>query len=589
MNYKSKLKMFLKNKYLILSILSASSLSVSASSVEIENTALTPWWKSAIFYEIYIRSFNDSDGDGIGDLNGIINKLDYLKNLGVDAILLTPHYASPNIDNGYDVSDYRNVMKEYGNLSDFDRLIAEMKKRNMRLMIDIVVNHTSDQHPWFIASSSSKKNYYRDFYIWREGNADNPPTMDRSSFGGSMWEQSQKTGQYYFHTFSKHQPDINWDNEKVRKSIYSDINFWLDKGVSGLRFDAIADFVKPYDTVEQLRKYKNEKIEKVVDPKIHNYVRELNQKIFSGRDIATAAEVWRTPPEEVSLFTDPKRKELNFTFIFDAIFVGRKSVWEAKPWSLKDLKSAIDHVDKITGENGWGAFFLTNHDNARQISHFGNDTPEWRNFSAKALATLNLTQRATPFIYQGDEIGMTNSSFAEISSFDDVQLKGYWRDLVDTKKVDAEYFMKNARMTNRDNSRTPFQWSSDKNAGFTTGIPWLKVNDNYKDINASSQINDPDSVFNYYKSLIDIRKSSPALITGKYLDLDPENVNIYAYTRSLTDEKYLILINMSENNIRYKIPDGIKIKKTIIQNLDNPDFSESEVNLKPWQASIYKI
>lgn len=589
MSFINKLNSFLRKSLLTLSISFTLIFSLSSFSAENQNTESSPWWKNAIFYEIYIRSFNDSDGDGVGDLNGIINKLDYLKNLGVDAILLTPHYASPNIDSGYDVSDYRNVMKEYGNLSDFDRLIVEMKKRNMRLMIDMVVNHTSDQHPWFIESSSSKKNHYRDFYIWREGNADNPPTTDKSSFGGSMWEKSPKTGQYYFHTFSKHQPDINWNNENLKKAIYSDIQFWLDKGVSGLRFDAIADFVKPYDTVEQFRKYKSETVEKVVSPKVHDIVRELNEKVFSGRDIATSAEVWRTPPEEVSLFTNPKRKELNFAFIFDAIFVGRKSVWEAKPWSLIDLKSAIDHVDTITGENGWGAFFLTNHDNARQLSHFGNDTPEWRSVSAKALATLTLTQRATPFIYQGDEIGMTNSTFPDISSFDDVQLKGYWKDLVDTKKVDAEYFMKNARMTNRDNSRTPFQWSPDKNAGFTTGTPWFKINDNYREINASSQIDDKNSIFNYYKSLIEIRKSSPALVTGNYRDLDPSNVNVYAYIRSLKDEKYLILINMSENSIRYQIPENIKIKNLIIQNLYSPNFSEREVSLKPWQSSIYKI
>ncbi|MFE8663979.1 glycoside hydrolase family 13 protein [Serratia nevei] len=589
MSFKCNLRFFLKSVFLTVSLSSISSLSASASSADIKKTVSSPWWKEAIFYEIYIRSFNDSDGDGVGDLNGITNKLDYLKSLGVDAVLLTPHYASPNIDSGYDVSDYRNVMKEYGSLSDFDRLIAEMKKRDMRLMIDIVVNHTSDQHPWFVESSKSKDNYYRDFYIWREGKEEAPPTTDKSSFGGSMWELSRKTGQYYFHTFSKHQPDLNWCNENVKQAVYRDIKFWLDKGVAGLRFDAIADFVKPYDTVDQFRKYKSETVEKVVDPKVHAYVKELNKKVFSGRDIATAAEVWRTPSEEVSLFTDPKRKELNFAFIFDAIFVGRKSVWEAKPWSLIDLKSAIGHVDKITGKNGWSAFFLTNHDNARQISHFGNDTPEWRNVSAKALATLNLTQRATPFIYQGDEIGMTNSSFPDINSFDDVQLKGYWTDLVDTRKVDAEYFMKNARMTNRDNSRTPFQWSPEHNAGFSTGTPWFKVNDNYKEINVSSQIDDPKSVYNYYKSLIAIRKSSPALIHGKYRDLDPGNVKVYAYTRSLKDEKYLVLINMSESNVRYLIPKNIKLKKIIIQNLDNPDFSESHVSLKPWQASIYKI
>lgn len=550
---------------------------------------LQPWWKEAVFYEIYIRSFNDSDGDGIGDLNGITSKLDYLKDLGIDAILLTPHYASPNVDSGYDVSNYRMIMKEYGSLSDFDRLVSEMKKRNMRLMIDIVVNHTSDQHPWFVESSKSHSNPYRDFYLWREGKGDQPPTDDKSSFGGSMWELSPKTGQYYFHTFSKHQPDLNWKNKKVVEAVYEDINFWLDKGVAGLRFDAIADFVKPYDTYEQFQKYKSETVEKVVAPQVHTYVRELNKNVFSGKDIATSAEVWRTPPEEVSLFTDPNRQELNLAFIFDAIFVGRKSVWEAKPWTLTELKSAINHVDQITGVNGWGAFFLTNHDNARQVSHFGNDTPQWRTISAKALATLNLTQRSTPFIYQGDEIGMTNSNFPDISSFDDVQLKGYWKDLVETKKIDADYFMKNARMTNRDNSRTPFQWNSEKNAGFSDGSPWLKVNDNYKEINASSQIKDQNSVYSYYKSLIALRKDSPALIFGEYRDIDPSNAKIYAYTRSLANEKYLIIINMSDSNVQYDIPGVIKIKQLVIQNSENTEFSDSHVNLHPWQASIYKI
>lgn len=584
-----RLSRFSRKMVFILSLLSLSIFSTWCSPTEVKKSVLQPWWKEAVFYEIYIRSFNDSDGDGIGDLNGITSKLDYLKDLGIDAILLTPHYASPNVDSGYDVSNYRMIMKEYGSLSDFDRLVSEMKKRNMRLMIDIVVNHTSDQHPWFVESSKSNSNPYRDFYLWREGKGEQPPTDDKSSFGGSMWELSPKTGQYYFHTFSKHQPDLNWKNKKVVEAVYADINFWLDKGVAGLRFDAIADFVKPYDTYEQFQKYKSETVEKVVAPQVHTYVRELNKNVFSGRDIATSAEVWRTPPEEVSLFTDPNRQELNLAFIFDAIFVGRKSVWEAKPWTLTELKSAINHVDQITGENGWGAFFLTNHDNARQVSHFGNDTPQWRTISAKALATLNLTQRSTPFIYQGDEIGMTNSNFPDISSFDDVQLKGYWKDLVETKKIDADYFMKNARMTNRDNSRTPFQWNSEKNAGFSDGSPWLKVNDNYREINASSQIKDQNSVYSYYKSLIALRRNSPALIFGEYRDLDPSNAKIYAYTRSLANAKYLIIINMSESNVRYDIPGAIKIKQLVIQNSENTEFSDSQVNLHPWQASIYKI
>lgn len=550
-----------------------------------------PWWKTAVFYEIYIKSFNDTSGDGIGDINGITEKLDYLKNLGIDAILITPHYASPGKDSGYDVSDYRRVMKEYGNNQDFDHLLAELKKRDMRIMIDVVVNHSSDQHPWFIESAKSKTNAFRDFYIWRDGVDGGPPTDTKSSFGGSSWQKSETTGQYYYHAFAPSQPDLNWDNRRVREAVYEDIRFWLDKGVSGLRFDAIADFVKPYDTQAQLNLYKSDTVEKVVDPKIHTFTKEMHKEVFAGRDIATTAEVWRTPPDEIQLFTDPKNKEFNLAFIFDAIFVGRKSVWEAKDWTVREFKHAITNVDRITGSAGWGGFFLSNHDNARVVSHFGNDSMAWRDTSAKALATLSLTQRATPFIYQGDEIGMTNYPFKGISDFDDIQLKGYWRDLVDTGTVTSDYFLKNARQTNRDNGRTPFQWDASANAGFTTGIPWMKVNPNYSTVNAMDQVKDPSSVYNFYRQLIKLRKSSPAFVIGEYHDVDPDHEQVYAYTRSLGAERYLIVINMKETAVEYALPSMLKAGDLILQNtpIEHSDPSRTVIDLKPWQASIYKL
>lgn len=550
-----------------------------------------PWWKTAVFYEIYIKSFKDTTGDGVGDINGITEKLDYLQNLGVDAILLTPHYDSPGKDSGYDVSDYRRVMKEYGNNHDFDVLVSELKKRNMRIMIDVVVNHTSEEHPWFIESMKSKDNPYRDFYIWRDGVNGGPPTDNNSSFGGSSWEESKQTSQYYYHTFASSQPDLNWDNPRVRDAVYEDILFWLDKGVSGLRFDAVADFVKPYDTKAQFEKFKSDTVEKVVDPKVHSYIKDMHENLFAGRDLATIAEVWRTPPEEIQLFTNPSNKEFNLAFIFDAIFIGRRSVWEAKEWSIPEFKRAISNVDRITGSNGWGAFFLSNHDNARVVSHFGNDSAEWRDSSSKALALLSLTQRGTPFIYQGDEIGMTNYPFKDINDFDDIQLKGYWRDLVETGTIDREYFLNNARQTNRDNGRTPFQWDSSTSGGFTTGTPWISVNPNYISINAGSQVNEPKSVFNFYRKLIKLRKSNPALVVGEYRDLDPSHDQVFAYTRTLGTESFLIVINMTDYQVKYSLPNKLNRGKLILQNL--PDQSSNSslefIDLKPWQASIYKL
>lgn len=552
------------------------------------------WWKEAVFYQVYPRSFKDSNGDGIGDLNGIIEKLDYLKSLGVNAIWINPHYDSPNVDNGYDIRDYRKIMKEYGTMADFDRLIAEMKKRNMHLMIDIVINHTSDQNAWFVASKSSRDNPYRDYYFWRDGKDDQAPNNYLSFFGGSAWQFEPETGQYYLHYFAKQQPDLNWDNPRVREDLYAMLRFWLDKGVSGLRFDTIATISKipsfPDLTPQQLQNFAEAYTH---GPNLHRYIHEMNREVFSHYDVATAGELFGIPLSQVPLFVDRRREELDMAFTFDLIRVDRctNERWRRKDWTLSEFRHIIDQLDDIAGNYGWNAIFLANHDNPRAVSKFGDDSPQWRAPSAKALGTLLLTQRATPFIYQGQELGMTNYPFKKLSDFDDIEVKGQWRDYVETGKVSADEFLNNVKLTSRDNSRTPFQWDDSPNAGFTSGIPWMKVNPNYTEINAASELNDPNSIYHYYAKLIKIRHATPALIYGAYHDLDPENNDVYAYTRILGTEKYLVVINFKEIPIRYTLPDSLSIDSVITESnaRDPVTKNAAALNLQPWQAGIYKL
>lgn len=559
-----------------------------------QSKAPPTWWKQAVFYQVYPRSFKDTNGDGIGDINGIIEKLDYLKKLGIDAIWINPHYDSPNTDNGYDIRDYRKIMKEYGTMEDFDRLITEMKKRNMRLMIDIVINHTSDQHAWFVKSKSSKDNPYRDYYFWRDGKDDQAPNNYPSFFGGLAWQKDDKFGQYYLHYFSKQQPDLNWDNSNVRQDLYKMLRFWLDKGVSGLRFDTVATYSKipgfPNLTQRQLKNFSEEYTQ---GPNIHRYINEINREVLSHYDIATAGELFGIPLDQSIKFSDRRRNELNIAFTFDLIRLDRDNDerWRRKDWNLSQFRQVIDKVDRTAGEYGWNAFFLDNHDNPRAVSHFGDDRPQWREHSAKALATLILSQHATPFIYQGSELGMTNYPFKKIDDFDDIEVKGFWHDYVKTGKVNAEEFLQNVRQISRDNSRTPFQWDASKNAGFTTGTPWLKINPNYLEINAANQLNDPKSVFNYYRQLIKIRHDIPTLTYGNYVDLDTKNDSIYAYTRNLGSEKYLIIVNFKEKTMRYTLPNNLSINTTIIENNAKSSTKKNDtlLVLEPWQSGIYKL
>ncbi|MCV9877399.1 glycoside hydrolase family 13 protein [Brenneria izbisi] len=552
------------------------------------------WWKEAVFYQVYPRSFKDSNGDGIGDLQGITEKLDYLKNLGINAIWINPHYDSPNKDNGYDIRDYRKIMKEYGNMDDFDRLISEMKKRDMRLMIDVVANHSSDQNQWFVESRKSKDNPYRDYYIWRDGKNNNPPNNYPSFFGGSAWQKDSATDQYYLHYFGVNQPDLNWDNPKVREEVYDMMRFWINKGVSGLRVDTVATFSKnpafPDLTTEQL---KNFAYTYTQGPNLHRYLREMNQKVLSKYDVVSAGEIFGVPLEEAAPFIDQRRKELDMAFSFDLIRLDRsvEERWRSNDWTLSQFRQINNRLVDMAGQYGWNTFFLSNHDNPRAVSHFGDDRPQWRVLSAKALATIALTQRATPFIYQGDELAMTNYPFQKIDDFDDIEVKGFWQDFVKTGKVKADEFLANVKQTSRDNSRTPFQWSNADNAGFTAGTPWLRINPNYKEINATDQIKDPDSVYNFYRQLIAIRQATPALTYGAYQDLDPNNNDVYAYTRTLKGEKYLIVVNFREQPISYSLPDASPIKKTLLESgmKTHVQPGATRLELQPWQSGIYQL
>ncbi|MFJ5427874.1 alpha-glucosidase [Pectobacterium actinidiae] len=552
------------------------------------------WWKEAVFYQVYPRSFKDSNGDGIGDLKGLTEKLDYLKTLGINAIWINPHYDSPNTDNGYDIRDYRKIMKEYGTMDDFDNLIAEMKKRDMRLMIDVVVNHTSNEHKWFVESKKSKDNPYRDYYIWRDGKDGTPPNNYPSFFGGSAWQKDNVTQQYYLHYFGVQQPDLNWDNPKVREEVYDMLRFWIDKGVSGLRMDTVATFSKnpafPDLTPEQL---KNFAYTYTQGPNLHRYIQEMHQKVLAKYDVVSAGEIFGVPLEEAAPFIDQRRKELDMAFSFDLIRLDRavEERWRRNDWTLSQFRQINNRLVDMAGQYGWNTFFLSNHDNPRAVSHFGDDRPEWRIRSAKALATLALTQRATPFIYQGDELGMTNYPFTSLSEFDDIEVKGFWQDFVETGKVKPDVFLENVKQTSRDNSRTPFQWSNAEQAGFTTGTPWFRINPNYKNINAEDQTQNPDSIFHFYRQLIALRHATPAFTYGAYQDLDPNNNEVLAYTRELNQQRYLVVVNFKEKPVHYALPKTLSIKQTLLESgqKDTVAPNATSLELQPWQSGIYQL
>ena len=544
------------------------------------------WWKQAVVYQIYPRSFKDSNGDGIGDLPGITSKLDYLQNLGVDVIWLSPHFDSPNADNGYDIRDYRKVMREFGEMRDFDTMLAGIKQRHMKLIIDLVVNHTSDEHAWFKQSRLSKNNPYRDYYIWRPGKNGGPPNNWTSFFSGSAWKLDPATGEYYLHYFAEKQPDLNWENPKVRQEVYSLMRFWLDKGVDGFRMDVIP-FISKDQAFPNFPANFDGHAEFLYasGPRVHEYLQEMNREVLSKYDCMTVGEAFGVRPDQAAQFVDERRHELNTIFDFDIVRIDRDG-WRVTSWTVPQLKAIYTKFDQAADKHSWNTVFLGNHDNPRAVSHFGDDSPQ----SAKALAMMMLTQKGTPFIFQGEELGMTNYPFKKIEEYDDVEARNGWNDRVLSGQVSADLYLQTLAKMSRDNARTPMQWDNAAQAGFTSGSkPWLPVNPNYKNINAAQQQADSKSVYNFYKQLLVMRKQAPALIYGDYKDLDPQHPSVFAYTRAAGAEKYLVVINLSSQPVSYALPAGIKPGKQVINNLGRAGDSSGKLDLQAWEARTYRL
>lgn len=537
------------------------------------------WWHSSVVYQIYPRSFNDSNGDGIGDINGIIEKLDYLKELGIDVIWLSPVYKSPNDDNGYDISDYCDIMDEFGTMEDMDNLLKEAKNRGIKIVMDLVVNHTSDEHKWFIEAKKSKDNEYRDYYIWRDPVNGKEPNDLGSCFSGSAWEYDKESGQYYLHLFSKKQPDLNWENEKVRKEVYKMMNFWVDKGIGGFRMDVI-------DLIGKIP----DKMITGNGPKLHEYLQEMNKEALRGNDLLTVGETWGATPEVAKLYSNPKRNELSMVFQFEHIGLDQiegKEKWDVKPLDLLELKKVLSKWQVELEGEGWNSLFWNNHDLPRIVSRWGNDK-EYRVESAKMLGTLLHGMKGTPYIYQGEEIGMTNIRLENINEYNDIESLNMYKDRI-SKGYSHEEIMNSIYIKGRDNARTPMQWNDKENAGFTTGNPWLAVNKNYKEINAKKAIEDKDSVFYHYKKLIDIRKHNDTIIYGDYKILCPEDKNIFAYIRELNGDKILVVCNFYENEVNFKYDEKYNSAEILVSNYKDSSNLVENLNLRPYEAIMYRI
>lgn len=543
------------------------------------------WWKEAVVYQVYPRSFKDSDGDGVGDLKGIISKLDYIKSLGIDAVWLNPIYTSPNDDNGYDISDYRQIMTDFGTMEDFDLLLKGMHERGIKLIMDLVVNHSSDEHEWFKQSRSSRDNKYRDYYHWWPAEKGKPPY--RWSFfdvNSDAWKYDAQTDAYYLHYFSQKQPDLNWENPKLRREIYEMMRFWLDKGIDGFRMDAF-QFASKDTTWPELPKGYEKNIIKYygVGPHLHDYLQEMNREVFSKYDIMTVAEGAGSTPEEAMLFVDPDRKELNMAYHFESVDIGK----HINDFGIVKYKDIFSRYDETFKDKGWLSIFLANHDQPRMVSKFGYDTPKFREISSKMLSTFVMTMRGTPYYYYGDELGMTNIRFDSIEDYHDVDTRNKYISLKN-KGGDLKTFLEGQKQTSRENGRTPFQWDTTKNAGFTSGKPWLKVNPNYNLINAEVQEKDPNSTLNYFRKLVQLRKKEPVFVYGKYTLLDRENPNIFAYTRDLEGKKVLVLLNFSEKESSFNIGIPITKSKIILDNYTNTKNLKKNI-LRPFEAVIIEL
>ena len=562
---------------------------INACNSKKENTKAikNDWWKEAVVYQIYPRSFKDSDGDGVGDLKGIISKLDYVKSLGVDAVWLNPIYASPNDDNGYDISNYKEIMKDFGTMKDFDLLLKEMHSRGIKLIMDLVVNHSSDEHEWFKQARSSRTNPYRNYYHWWPAEKGKPPY--RWSFfdvNSDAWKFDSLTNSYYLHYFSRKQPDLNWENPKLRNEVYDIMKYWADKGIDGFRMDAF-QFASKDTTWPELPKGYEKNVIKYygLGPHLHEYIKEMNKEVLSKYDIMTVAEGAGSSPNEALDFVDPQRKELNIAYHFEGVDVG-KNISE---FGLEKYKAIYSRYDSVFAEKGWLSIFLANHDQPRMVNKFGNDAPEFREASSKMLTTFILSMRGTAFYYNGDELGMTNIKFNSINDYNDVGTKNKYLE-IKNNGGDTTAYVELQKLTSRDNARTPFQWDTTANAGFTTGTPWLKVNSNYKYINVVTEINDKNSPLNYFKKMIQLRKHNKELfVYGKYELIDKANPNVFAYTRTSAKEKILVLLNFNKEISRIVLPKGYSLGDELINNLQPLKLQGSDISLQPFQACIIKL
>ncbi|AGB40133.1 glycosidase [Halobacteroides halobius DSM 5150] len=554
------------------------------------------WWKEAVVYQIYPRSFNDSNGDGIGDLRGVIEKVDYLDKLGIDVVWLNPVYESPNDDNGYDISDYQAIMDEFGTMMDWEELLEALHDRGIKLIMDLVVNHTSDEHKWFVESRKSKDNLYRDYYIWRPGEDGAPPNNWRSHFSGSAWDYDEQTDEYYLHLFSSKQPDLNWKNPNLRQEIYKMMTWWLEKGIDGFRMDVInmISKVEGLPDGEEVGEdgYASGGEYFLNGPKVHDYLQEMNQEVLSKYDIMTVGETPGVTPKQGIKYVAKERKELDMVFQFELMDIdsGEGGKWDLADWKLTELKNIISKWQIGLENQGWNSLYLNNHDQPRPVSRFGDDD-KYRVESAKMLATMNHTLQGTPYIYQGEEIGMTNVEFDSITDYEDIETLNMYQERVVEGNKDREEVMEAIYAKGRDNARTPMHWDNSENAGFTDGKPWIKLNPNYKEINVENALDNPDSIFYYYQKLIKLRKENPVFVYGNYQLLLEDDENIYAYLRNYNGQRLLVILNFFAKEVKFELSDNINFasKELLISNYEVNEEQISEIDLRPYEARVYKL
>lgn len=537
------------------------------------------WWQSSVVYQIYPRSFQDSNGDGIGDIAGITSRLEYLEKLGIDVIWLSPVYKSPNDDNGYDISDYEAILPEFGTMADMDELIREAKQRGIQIIMDLVVNHTSDEHPWFKEAKKSKTNPCRDYYIWRDPVNGGPPNDLQSIFSGSAWEFDKETNQYYFHLFSKRQPDLNWENPAVQEEVWKLMNFWLAKGIGGFRMDVI------------------DLIGKIPDkgitgngPKLHEYLKKMHKETFGKYDVLTVGETWGATPEIAKLYSNPDREELSMVFQFEHISLDElpgKSKWDLQALDFIQLKAILSKWQTALGDEGWNSLFWNNHDLPRIISRWGNDSPKYRVKSGKMLATILHLMKGTPYIYQGEEIGMVNTPVSSIEELDDIESLNMYRERL-AAGYDKADILASINKKGRDNARRPMQWSNHEHGGFTTGTPWLELSPRYSEINVENELADSESLFYHYQRLIQLRKNNPLVVWGTYQELVPNDTQLFVYERSYENETWLIVANFYEEEADFS-HESHKVKEIILSNYSDSSVDLANLHLRAYETVVYRL